>query len=151
MKTSISGSINAPIEKVFALIADIDRAREWMPSDATVQRITDGPLRVGSRYRETRPVMGKMDTEEYEITAFDPPNLIEVYADGAKGTAGRGGFRIQIFFDRQGPGATQVKMKGFVSRMGCLGIIAYPVIRGIMRKHLKADFAAVKSWIEKQP
>jgi uncharacterized protein YndB with AHSA1/START domain len=151
MKTRITGVIDAPIEKVFALIADIDRAREWMPADAKVERVTPGPLRVGSRYRETRPVMGKPDTEEYEVTAFDPPNLIEVYADGTKGTAGRGGFRIQIFLDRAGPGATKVKMKGFVSRMGCLGIIAYPVIRGIMRQHLIADFAAVKAWIERQP
>jgi len=151
MKTRISGSISAPMGKVFALITDIDRAREWMPPDATVQRLTEGPLRVGTRYRETRTVMGKPDTEEYEVTAFDPPNMVEVYADGTKGTAGRGGFRIQVFLDHQPNGATKVTMKGFVSRMGCLGVIAYPVIRGIMRKHLLADFAAVKAWIERQP
>lgn len=151
MKTSVSSTINAPMEKVFALVADIDRAGEWMPADARVERLTEGPLRVGSRYRETRPVMGRIDTEEYEITVFDPPNLIEVYADGRKGTAGRGEFRIQIFLDREGPGATKVTMYGFVTRMGCLGVIAYPLIRGIMRKHLVADLAAVKAWIERQP
>jgi carbon monoxide dehydrogenase subunit G len=147
----ISETIHAPVERVFALTNDFDRAGEWLPSGVKVERLTEGPLRVGSRYRETRKILGRLDTEVYEVTVLDPPNRSEVYADGTKGTAGRGGFRFRIDFAPEGTGATRVTLIGSATGMGCLGVILSPVIRGILRRHTVADLAGLKAWIEGQP
>jgi len=147
----IAETINAPLQKVFALTNDIERAGEWLPAGVKVEKLTEGPLRLGTRYRETRKVLGRIDTEIYEVTIYDPPKRSEVWADGTKGTAGRGAFRFRIDFVPAGPNATQVDLTGTVTGMGCLGVILYPVIRGVLRKHSTADLAGLKAWIERQP
>lgn len=151
MEIRLAETIRAPIAKVYTLANDIDRAMEWLPAGVKVEKLTEGPLRVGTRYRETRKVLGRADTEVYEITVYDPPNRSEVYADGTKGTAGRGAFRFRIDFAPAGTGATRVELTGAVTGMGCLGVILYPVIRGILRRHSVADLAGLKAWIERQP
>jgi len=146
----LTETIRAPIERVFALTNDIDRAEEWLPAGVKIEKLTDGPTRAGSRYRETRKVLGRLDTEIYEITVCDPPNRSEAVADGTKGTAGRGLFRFRIEFSPAGPHATRVDLTGTVTRMGCLGVIAYPLIRSVLRGHSAADLAGLKAWIERQ-
>jgi uncharacterized protein YndB with AHSA1/START domain len=65
MQLEIREVIRAPLERVYALSTDIDRAREWLPSEVLTEKLTDGPLRVGTRYRETRPIRGRLDTPIY--------------------------------------------------------------------------------------
>lgn len=151
MEIRISETIHAPLAKVFALANDIDRAEEWLPAGVRVEKLTEGPTRVGSRYRETRKILGRLDTEIYEVTVYDPPNRSEVVADGANGTAGRGHFRFRIELTPTGSTATRVNLTAAVSRMGCLGVIAHPVIRSVLRGHSVADLAGLKAWIERQP
>ena len=151
MDFQLTETIHAPLDRVFSLANDIDRAMEWLPRGVRIEKLTEGPVRVGTRYRETRRILGRDDTEIYEVTAYDPPHRSEVGADGSKGTAGRGLFRFQIDFAAAGPEATRVVLSGSATRLGCVGIVLYPVVRGIMKKHIVADLAGLKAWIEKQP
>lgn len=144
-------TIQAPLGRVFALTNDIDRAMEWLPPGVRIEKLTAGPTRVGSRYRETRRIMGRDDTEIYEITVLDPPKRSEVWADGTQGTAGRGLFRFRIDFAPEGATATRVILTGSATRLGCVGLILHPVVRGVMRRHTLADVAGLKAWIERQP
>lgn len=150
MEIRLTEVIQAPLEKVFALANDIGRATEWLPAGVRIEKLTEGPVRAGTRYRETRRILGRYDTEIYEITVYDPPNRSEVLADGRQGTAGRGEFRFRIDFAASGPDATRVTLTGTAARMGCLGALLGPVIRGILRKHSAADLAGLKTWIERQ-
>ena len=63
--------IDAPVDRVFALATDLPRAAEHIDGIDKIEMLTDGPVSVGTRWRETR---GKMGTEELEITRFDPPH-----------------------------------------------------------------------------
>jgi len=147
----LAETIRAPIEKVFALANDIDRAEEWLPAGVKIEKLTEGPTRAGSRYRETRRVLGRLDTEIYEGTDYDPPHGSEVVADGTKGTAGRGLFRFRIDLAPTGLHDMRVELTGTVTGMGCLGVIAYPIVRSVLRGHSVADLAGLKAWIERQP
>lgn len=144
-------TLRAPLEKAFALTHDIDRAMEWLPPGIRIEKLTPGPTRVGTRYRETRKILGRVDTEIYEVTVYDPPKRGEVCADGTKGTAGRGFFRFRIDFFAAGPDATRIELTASATRLGCVGVVFYPVVRGIMKKHIVADLAGLKAWIESQP
>jgi carbon monoxide dehydrogenase subunit G len=146
----LTETIRAPLDRVFALTNDLDRAMEWLPAGVRVEKLTPGPTRAGTRYRETRRILGRDDTEEYEVTVHDPPRRSEVCADGRKGTAGRGEFRFRVDFAAAGPSATTVTLVASATRLGCVGLLLYPVVRGIMRRHSVADLAGLKDWIERE-
>jgi carbon monoxide dehydrogenase subunit G len=67
--------IPAPIEAVWAVVADPGRDPEWRgPWVTEVVQLTDGPLTVGTRY-ETRYVRGRSPSRT-EITAHEPPRRL---------------------------------------------------------------------------
>lgn len=61
--------IRAPQERVYALIEDVAGTADRVAGIDRIEMLTDGPLRVGTRWRETR---GKMGTEELEIVSLEP-------------------------------------------------------------------------------
>lgn len=64
--------IDAPVEQVFALFSDLERGGEHIRGIDTVEILTDGPIGVGTRWRETRTMWGKQATEVMEVTEFVP-------------------------------------------------------------------------------
>jgi uncharacterized membrane protein len=60
-------------EDVFAYIDDLARHGEWQDQIVSVEVLTEGPTRVGSRAAEVRHVGGGDRKVTYEITEHDPP------------------------------------------------------------------------------
>jgi carbon monoxide dehydrogenase subunit G len=73
--------VEAPPERVFELATDLENAAERVQGIKKMELLTEGPVGVGTRFRETRVMMGRDATEEMEITAFDPPRSYEVGAE----------------------------------------------------------------------
>lgn len=78
---SISTHINAPKDQVFNLFADLPSAADHIEAINRMEILTDGPMHVGTRFRETRKMFGKEATEEMEVTAFEPNAGYTVEAD----------------------------------------------------------------------
>jgi uncharacterized protein YndB with AHSA1/START domain len=66
---SITVDIQAPPEKVWAVLLDVEHWHQWTPSITGIQRLDSGPLRVGSRARVVQP---KLRPAEWVITALEP-------------------------------------------------------------------------------
>jgi hypothetical protein len=64
--------VEAPIERVFAVFTDWERAASRIEAIEKVEILTPGPVRRGTRLRETRSVLGKRVTEELEVVRFEP-------------------------------------------------------------------------------
>ena len=60
-------------QEVFAYLDDLRRHGEWQEQIESVEVLTDGPTRVGSRAVDTRRVPGGRRQITYEITEHDPP------------------------------------------------------------------------------
>jgi uncharacterized protein YndB with AHSA1/START domain len=68
--------IDRPPEAVFALLTNVGRLPEWQAS--SIRAEADGPVREGSRIRETRRFLGREFRTEMEVTAYDPPHRFDV-------------------------------------------------------------------------
>jgi len=79
--------IDAPIERVWAMVADIDRQPEWMTEMKAVRVVTPGPIGVGTECEAQVRILGITVTDPVTITAFEPPMHYAISHDGTfKGT-----------------------------------------------------------------
>lgn len=65
--------IAATPEVVFAFIGDVNHFSEVMSNVVRSEQITDGPVGLGTRFRETRLIQGREATAEIEVTGYEPP------------------------------------------------------------------------------
>jgi uncharacterized protein YndB with AHSA1/START domain len=94
--------IRRPPEEVFDYVTDPAKLASWQTTKTSVEPLTDGPPRLGSRIRErTKPPGAKEFEQIVEFTEFDRPDRLHVHivegpqpidgtwtftADGAGGT-----------------------------------------------------------------
>jgi uncharacterized protein YndB with AHSA1/START domain len=67
----VSNFIAAPVERVFQLFTDFERGSAHVSDIKRIEMLTEGPVRRGTRWRETRETMGVSDSAEMEITSFE--------------------------------------------------------------------------------
>jgi uncharacterized membrane protein len=136
--------INRRPEDVFAYLDDVKRHGEWQEQIVDVQPQDDGPLRVGSRIKETRRVPGGDRAMTYEITERDPPRQssfrvldgpiravgtvsVEPVGDGSRS-------RVTITIDFKGHGLA--------------GKVLLPVAKTQARRQIPKDQARMKELLE---
>lgn len=69
MSYTTSITINAPAERVWAVMTDVERWPEWTASVSSVERLDSGPFTTGSRARIKQP---KLPTTIWTVTAIQP-------------------------------------------------------------------------------
>ena len=143
-------TVNAPKEKFFALATDVDRFGEWMQGFVRVEHLTDGPMAMGTRFREVRKMFGREAAEEFEVTRWSPPNSFELYVDGTKGASKKGEFHFLHTFEAAPGGGTTMRINGEITGMGCVGVLFGWMMKSMFRKMMKKDHAALKAWVEGQ-
>lgn len=72
-----------PIDETFAFIADFANSSAWDPGVATSERIDDGPVGLGARYRLGVRMRGKVVPMEYRITSYEPPTRVVLTGEGS--------------------------------------------------------------------
>jgi uncharacterized protein YndB with AHSA1/START domain len=75
--------IDAPIEGVWDVVADIERQPVWMREMKAVRVLTPGPLGVGTRGEATVRVFGITTIDPVTVTQFEPPNRFAIRHEGA--------------------------------------------------------------------
>ncbi|MEW5989941.1 MAG: SRPBCC family protein [Chloroflexota bacterium] len=86
IRTSIE--IDAPIERAWAVLADIERQPEWMHDLKSVEVLTPPPIGVGTRAVGRVRAFGIDVEDPIEITAFEPPVRYSIRHDGFVGGVG---------------------------------------------------------------
>ncbi|WP_458111798.1 SRPBCC family protein [Arthrobacter sp. R1-13] len=78
--TTITKHINATADKVWVVISDIPGSAATLSGVDSVQLLTDGPYGEGTRWKETRTMMGRSETVEMWVSQADPPRSTTVKA-----------------------------------------------------------------------
>jgi len=120
--------IAAAPETVFAAATDIESWAECMEGVKSVELLTDGPMRLGTRFRETRVMFGREETEEMEVTAFDPPRS---YAVGCENHGCR--FHSALTFTPNGSG-TDVEMSFDATPLTAMAKLMSAMMKPLMNK-----------------
>jgi dehydrogenase/reductase SDR family protein 12 len=83
--TTLKETIHTPLstEAAFAYVADFASSQEWDPGVATAERVGDGPIGVGTRYRLGVRIGNRVAPMEYRITELDPPNRVVLVGSGS--------------------------------------------------------------------
>lgn len=76
MRFSSSVEINAPVEKVWALVDRLEEWPQWMPSIKKIERVSEGPLTVGSQLSVTAKVNRLTVNLLMTITEFVPERSV---------------------------------------------------------------------------
>jgi hypothetical protein len=69
---NMSEWVARPPKEVFDFISASENAPKIVESVTSMVKLTEGPVRVGTRYRETRLMHGKEQHAELEIVEFEP-------------------------------------------------------------------------------
>jgi len=119
MRFESSIDIDAPAKKVWALVDKLEEWPQWMPSIEKIERVSEGPLTVGSKLSVTAKVSGLTVTLLMTITEFVPQRSV-VLEGKALGT------KLTRFYTLEPvDGETKVTIGGDVS-----GALAWLARRG---------------------
>ena len=143
----IEKHIDAPAEKVFDLAADFPNAGERITAIKSIEMLTNGPVGVGTRFKETRVVFRQQATEEMEVTAFDPPRG---FALGCQSCGAR--YHTEFRFIPNGRG-TEVRVTFQVHPLTFLAKAMSLVMRPMMKMCIKEtakDLEDLKTCLEER-
>ena len=90
---TVSRHIDASPDRVWAVLTDLEHAPEVIRAVESVEVHTGTGFDVGTRWTETRTMMGRTASETMEVTAVDPGRSYVVEADSG-GTHFRSEFRL---------------------------------------------------------
>lgn len=145
---NLSVDIDASPEAVFAMISDIENSADRVEGIEKIEMLTDGPVGVGTKWRETRVMMKKEAVEEMEITAFERPSYYTVYCDSC-------GCDIEwtMRVEPKGNGCSLTLEMSSKSRtlMSKLFAPLGWLMSGMMKKCVVKDLENIKAYVESQP
>jgi uncharacterized protein YndB with AHSA1/START domain len=132
--------LDRPVEQVFAFLMDTTKLTTWQTNLIKIDKITEGPLRLGSRFREVRR-MGKRESEIHgEITALEPNKRLETK------TVTKPQAMVSYSLDPES-GGTRLKYKFVLVTSGLMRLLE-PVIASSIKKDTSADFETLKRILE---
>lgn len=133
--------IAAPPETVFALMHDVNHFPAVLTSVVRAEKITPGPVGLGTRFLETRKINGREASAEIAVTTFEPPCR---YA----ATSSQGGITATYHYtltpEKKG---TRVNLQAEATASG-LKKLLLPIIVNFMKKEDATHLQKLKTVVE---
>ena len=139
--------VAAPVERVWAVTTDLAGSPQAVSGIEAVEVLTPGDFGVGTRWRETRTMLGRSATEEMTVTAVEPQRsyTTEAARPGVRylstvsvAPAGDGSELIMTFGARPTSAMTRV-----------LGAVTGPLARRALTKAMEKDLADLAAAAER--
>jgi uncharacterized protein YndB with AHSA1/START domain len=142
---TVDTQVAAPVEQVFAVFTDIEHGAERVSNIQKIELLTTGGFALGTRWRETREVLGHLDSAEMEVTAFERNRTYTI-------THHKAGARIDAVFTFEPvEGGTKVRIAYALESHGLPPGLLAPVMwasAGKVRDVISGDLADLKASLE---
>lgn len=139
MRFEASIDITAPAEHVFAVYSDVERWPEWTRSVTSVERLDEGPLRVGSRARIRQP---RLPVAVWEVTEVVPDRSFTWVARGP-GVITTGSHVVTPL-----DGGDRVKATALLEQAGLLGPLVGRLTKRLTNDYLNTEVRGLKARCE---
>ena len=137
MRFEATIEVAAPAQLVFDVYSDVERWPEWTESVTSVQRLDEGPFRVGSRARINQP---RLPTAEWEVVELLPGRSFSWVARGP-------GIRTTGIHAVSGEGEP-VTVTATVEQAGPLGPVLGFLTKGLTERYLQMEVRGLKAHCE---
>ena len=142
---TVTDILAAPVEDVFKAFTDLEHQAGRVSGIKGIEVLTTGGFRLGTRWRETREVLGRIDDAEMEVTQF-------AQNAGYTITHEKAGVRIDTVFAFTPAGdGTKVSITFSLENQGLPPGLLTPVswaIAGKVKEILVKDLTDMKKAIE---
>jgi uncharacterized protein YndB with AHSA1/START domain len=138
-RTERATDIAKPPDEVFPYLFEEDKVPRWTTGLDGYERLDDGPLGKGARFRQRLEVSGQRIDAELEVTAYDPPRRAETR------TEIRGIDVISTYELEPAGGGTRLTQSVEAKGGGLKGRVLIPVIQPHLERKLDADLAALRA------
>lgn len=149
IRFEVKRTIQVSRQKTYKGLLDLDSAKHWMKGLVGIERLDDGPLQVGSQWKETRKMFGKEASEYFEVAELHEPDKIVLRIDGTKGTTGKGEFVFTYILDASGD-HTEVTLYGEINGLKGLTKLFGKMMAGVFKKACVKDLDSLKGYLEKE-
>jgi uncharacterized protein YndB with AHSA1/START domain len=136
--------IECPIEEVFAFTADPNNDALWESTTLEAERTSEGPLGVGTTFRNTTKFLGRRFDTSYELTEYEPPRK-QCY----RVTTGPIPGVVCYLFEPSDEGSTRFTQT-FEAEVGGFFRLAEPLVARAIRRQMEADMETLKDMLEAQ-
>ena len=126
-------TVAAPPERVWKVLADVERWPERIPTVDSVERLDEGPLRVGSRTRLQQP---KLPEAVWTVTELDEGRSF-TWESRSRGVAISADHVVEPHGD-----ATRLTLS--VSISGPLAPLGWLMTKGLTRRYVETEAASIK-------
>lgn len=143
MEINVSIEINRPMSEVYAFISDMENhAQEEDSSVLRVDKITHGPVDVGTKYREVVQMFPFLQVDmSSEVTGYEPHEFIEF---AWKGGGMEGIFTYYV--ESQNDGA-RLRLHETITPRGIMALFE-PVIKRMFQNTLEKRLDGIKRVLE---
>jgi len=145
---TVDSHVAAPIERVFEVFTDLERSAERVSNIQRIELLTAGGFELGTRWLETREVLGQLDSAEMEVTAFERNRTYTI-------THHKAATRVDTVFTFEPcEDSTRVQIELAIEGHGLPPGLIAPLAwagAGKVRDVLGRDLADLKESMEKQP
>ena len=142
---TVTNQIAAPVHRVFQFFTDIGSGTPHVSGIKQIEVLTQGPFGLGTRWRETREVVGLTDSAEMEVTSFERDKTYTI-------THHKAGVRIDTLFWFEPVGdQTKVSVEFEIDSAGLPPGLLTPLnwaIAGKVRDVIGHDLADLKASLE---
>jgi uncharacterized membrane protein len=133
--------IDRPVEEVWEFVHDTADNILWQTTLAESEKLTEGPMDVGTRVREVRHFLGLRIESTWEMTEYEPYRTSAI-----RGVSGpiplSGRYRVEGF-----EGGTRFTVTGELDAHGFFKL-AEPVFARIAGRELEANLGHLKDLLE---
>ncbi len=141
----VSSEMAAPVERVFQAFTDIEHGVGRVSGIRGIEILSPKGFSLGTRWRETREVLGRLDQAEMEVTAFELNRSYTI-------THYKAGVRIDTVFAFDPiPAGTRVSVEFGLHPQGLPPGLLSPIewaMGGKVREVLSHDLADLKQSVE---
>ena len=139
MHFEASTEVAARARHVYDVYADVERWPVWTSSVTSVERLDDGPLRVGARARVRQP---RLPVVVWEVTDLVPG---EQFTWVARGPGLRTTGRHRVTPNADGT----VTVTTTIDQEGPMGWLVGTVFRGLTDRYLRIEARGIKAYCER--